>query len=120
MKKTNYVVKKSEMITQPYPNCHDGEGQLMWTDVSGKLPEGSKLQWLHDHVIDPGASIGIHAHTNDEEYYYVLSGTGLMTLNGEEFSVSSGDMVAVYPGGSHGIQNTATEPMRLLVISIHH
>ena len=119
MNKLTHLIKRQNMPTQPYPECHGGEGELSWTDVSANLPSERKLQWLHDHTLEPGVSIGIHAHHTDEEYYYVLSGSGIMTLDGEEQPIETGDLSAIYPGGTHGIKNTSNKVMRLLVISIH-
>ena len=47
------------------------------------------LNFLHDDVLAPGVSIGPHAHRGDEEYYYILSGRGTMTLDGRRFAVAA-------------------------------
>ena len=91
----------------------------MWTDVGEHLPADKKLRWIHDHLLEPGVSIGLHEHVDDEEYYYVLAGSGTLIMDGEEHPVQAGDLAAVYPGGRHGIKNTSDQTMRLLVISIN-
>lgn len=106
------------MYRGPLPNCHDGIGMLDFTVVfEGKERPGSRLAFLHDDVLAPGVSIGIHPHDH-EEYYYILSGTGTMTLDGERFPIGPGDVTAIYPGGSHGLENTGTEDMRIVVIGL--
>ena len=117
LNKTTMIRRNAEMKTQPFVKCHDGLGAVLWTDVSG--PVGRQLKWIHDHVLSPGVSIGLHDHVDDEEYYYILSGSGLMTLDGVEYTVSAGDMTAIYPGGSHGLYNNTEEDLRVLVICLH-
>ena len=53
-----------------------------------------------------------------EEYYYILSGRGVMTLDGELFEVKTGDITAVYPGGEHALGNSSDEDLHVVVISI--
>jgi len=67
--------------------------------------------------IPPGASEGVHTHTlaNEngkgafDEYYYVLSGSGRMEIDGEHVLVKAGDHIHTPLGVSHGIENTAAE-----------
>jgi quercetin dioxygenase-like cupin family protein len=112
--------KKKDMLRQPLENCHDGQGALDWTEVldEGDLKERG-LNFVHDDVLPPGVSIGNHRHTEDEEYYYIVSGKGVMTLDQERFEVTAGDITAVYPGGMHGLENSGSEDLRILVISAH-
>lgn len=104
------------MRREPLPQCHDGQGVLDWTVV---LEGHSKhVSFIHDDVLPPGSSIGVHRHENDEEVYVILSGKGVMTLDGEEHEVGSGDVTVVFPGGSHGLENRSTEDLRILVFAV--
>jgi oxalate decarboxylase/phosphoglucose isomerase-like protein (cupin superfamily) len=116
---TTLLKRRDEMPRRPLPNCHDGIGSLDWTEVlnTEDLP-GRAMKFFHDDIIPPGASIGIHVHADDEEYYYFLSGEGLMTLDGRTFPVAAGDITAVFPGGSHGLENTGTTDMRIIVVCV--
>ncbi|MFC1714642.1 cupin domain-containing protein [Candidatus Poribacteria bacterium] len=118
MQKTTLIKRRKDMIRQPLPECHGGRGALDWISVlDGADTRGKHINFIHDDILPPGASIGIHTHEHDEEYYYIVSGGGTMTLDGEQFEVSSGDITAVYPGGSHGLENDTNEDLRIIVIS---
>jgi oxalate decarboxylase/phosphoglucose isomerase-like protein (cupin superfamily) len=120
MGQTTLIRKKKDMVTKPLPRCHDGVGDLEFIDVvAGKNGPGAHLQWFHDDILKPGVSIGVHRHDNNEEYYYILSGKGIMTLDGERHEVGPGDITAVLPGGSHGLENTGTTDMRIVVVAVH-
>ena len=120
MQKTTFLKKRKDMRREPLENCHDGVGALDWIEVldSNDLKDRG-LNFVHDDILPPGVSIGSHRHTDDEEYYYIVSGRGVMTLDGARFEVAGGDMTAVYPGGVHGLENTGSEEMPIIVISAH-
>ena len=118
MSKTTLIKRRRDMVRQPLPKCHDGKGALDWINVLGGADtEGKHINFIHDDILPPGVSIGIHTHEHDEEYYYIVSGSGTMTLDGEQFKVGAGDITAVYPGGSHGLENDTGEDLRIIVIS---
>jgi mannose-6-phosphate isomerase-like protein (cupin superfamily) len=90
-----------------------------WVDVlGGSDVEGRTLEFIHDDVLAPGVSIGVHAHGKGEEYYYIVCGDGTMTLDGERFPVTNGSVTAVFAGGAHGLENTGTRDLRVIVIGI--
>ncbi|MQA84756.1 MAG: cupin domain-containing protein [Streptosporangiales bacterium] len=51
-----------------------------------------------------------------EEIYYLLSGTALGTLDGEQVRVSAGDLVWTGVNSSHGFINEGDEPVRWLEV----
>lgn len=119
MQQTSYLKKASKMKAVTLPECHGGIGAVEWTEVlSRPAVEGRRLNFFHDDTLKPGVSIGVHRHSKDEEYYYILSGHGVMILDGEEHEVGPGDIAAVFPGGTHGLRNNTQEEMRILVFSV--
>lgn len=119
MKNHTFIKKAVDVRAAPLPECHGGRGEVQWKEVVDFSSEKERrLGFLHDDVLDPGVSIGVHPHDADEEYYYVLSGRGMMWLDGVEHEVGPGDLTAVFPGGSHGLRNHIDEPLRIIVFSI--
>jgi len=70
---------------------------------------------LAEEVLPPGRAVTPHHHRELEEIYYILSGSGLMTVGHESVDVRSGDAIYVPRGHRHTLQNTGSEPIRLLV-----
>ena len=71
-----------------------------------------EIVWL---TFPSGASIGMHAHENNEDAYIIVSGSGIFTdSNGKEFPVKAGDTTIARKGESHALKNTGTEPMLVL------
>ena len=117
--KTTLIEKRAGMERRPLPECHGGVGVVDWTNVltTTHIPE-AQLGFVHDDVLPPGASIGTHRHDHEEEYYYIVSGKGVMILDDARFEVESGDITAVFPGGAHGLENPSTEELRVIVMGM--
>ena len=119
MLQTTLMKHRHQMKTTPIENCHDGLGRINCTRVLDRNDPGTTyLKLFHDDILPPGISIGIHTHRNECEYYYILSGSGVMTLDGVEHPVQAGDLTAVFPGGSHGLENRSEQDMRIMVIGL--
>jgi mannose-6-phosphate isomerase-like protein (cupin superfamily) len=71
---------------------------------------------LAEEVLPPGRAVAPHHHRELEEIYYILSGTGLMTVGDESFDVGTGDAIYVPRGHRHTLENTGADPIRLLVV----
>jgi uncharacterized cupin superfamily protein len=116
---TTLIKKKNAMPCRDLDRCHDGKGAIHWREVlDSQDPGGGRIQFVHDDVLPPGTSIGIHRHNGEQEYHYIVSGCGVMTLDGNEYEVSDGDITAVFPGGAHGLENRSDRDLRILVICV--
>ena len=58
----------------------------------------------------------VHAHTNNEELYIVLSGKGSFFVDGEEFLISEGDCLRVDPKGERCLRAADDSALRYLCI----
>jgi len=108
------------MLRRVRDQLHDGAGRIdQVVLLDGETIPGRTLNFIFENTLPPGASIGEHDHVGgDEECYLILSGNGTMMLDGEQRPVGPGDIAAVFRGGRHGLENTGSEDMRLLVISV--
>ena len=53
-------------------------------------------------------------HEGEEEVFYILSGTGLVTEQGVTSTVGPGDAVLTSGGGGHSIENRSAEPLEFI------
>lgn len=58
----------------------------------------------------------VHAHTNNEELYIVLSGKGSFFVDDEEFLISEGDCLRVDPKGERCLKAADDSALRYLCI----
>ena len=61
--------------------------------------------------IHPGETVPRHTHSDEDQVYYVASGTGYVILDGERTDVTAGSCVLIPLGTEHEITNTGTEPL---------
>ena len=106
-----------ERCTFQRVRAHGGAREISFARVTER--EDTPLRFIDLTVLPAGTDIGPHTHTQDnEEIYVILSGTGRMTLDEEEFDVGPGDVVLNRPGGTHGLRNTSDQEMRIVVVEV--
>ena len=86
-------------------------------------PSVFSTTWAYiDHVmVPPGASTPEQAHDAVGEAYYVLGGTGTVTIAGpapETSPVRTGDAIPIRIGETSRFANTGTEPLELFVMGV--
>ncbi len=84
-----------------------------WRDrlISREDRGANPAAWAHAVDVD-GARL--HYHKRATELYYVLEGSGVVLLDGEEHPVRKGSIVHIPPGVVHGARGR----MRVLVVGI--
>jgi uncharacterized cupin superfamily protein len=67
--------------------------------------------------LPPGKdSFAYHAHLVEEEWVYIISGTGVAEIDGEETTVGPGDFMGfATPGVAHLLKNTSSEELVYLM-----
>jgi mannose-6-phosphate isomerase-like protein (cupin superfamily) len=73
---------------------------------------------LAEIVIPAGVAVREHFHKQHEEIYHIVSGHGLMTLDGNTVEVGPGDSVVVHVGERHKILAHKDADLEMLVASV--
>jgi mannose-6-phosphate isomerase-like protein (cupin superfamily) len=72
-----------------------------------------------DHLLlPPGASVGAQIHRGVAEVYYVMSGSGKITVGPESAALQEGDAAPVQLNEVHSLENGGAAPLELLVIGV--
>jgi mannose-6-phosphate isomerase-like protein (cupin superfamily) len=103
--------------------------ELMWVQYPGHFNQalskaivtpdtvGSRF---FDHRIscyEPGAHVESHVHKVQEQIYHVLSGEGILFIDGERRLVRANDVTYIPPGVVHEFHCTGTDTLVFLVIT---
>jgi mannose-6-phosphate isomerase-like protein (cupin superfamily) len=107
-----YVLEKDKDVARNEPGTHKGGGETIGYSFFSKTPNLKLV--FRKRAFKPGSAIGYHLQREDE-IYYVLSGRGMMTIDGKEFEVGPGDAVLTRPGSSHGLKQIGTEDLVILI-----
>lgn len=71
-------------------------------------------------TLKPGCSIGFHTHDNEEETFYIISGTAEADDNGTVATLQPGDSILTGNGGGHGIKNCGTTDLVMLAVIVKY
>ena len=112
-----YILERDAEVAKTEPGPHKGGGQSVGHSFFTKA-DGFKFEFKK-RVLKPGAAIGYHLQEIDE-VYYILSGSGVMQMNGKEFPVQPGDAILTRPGSSHGLKQTGKEDLTLMIAYEKH
>lgn len=94
--------KKSDPSVRPWGNykvLHDGE------DCKVKIIE-----------VLPGQRLSLQSHEKRNEYWYIITGQGLMTLGNFVFPIKKGGKINIPVKMKHRIENTGTEVLKFVEI----
>lgn len=70
---------------------------------------------FQENVIRPGTDAGpYHYHSNADNIYYVLAGTGRATVEGQTIDVGPGDTLFIPANERHDIANTGADDLRVV------
>ena len=106
------VVIDEKTIEKVEPNPHGKIGLSTSYRISDQAPNRSME--FRKRILHPGSAIGLHVIDHDE-VYYVVSGAGDVTSDGETKPLTAGMAAYLYTGANVGIKQTGTEPLSLII-----
>lgn len=106
------LIEHDSTVARAEPGPHNGGGQSTAYSFFAHAPKLGMV--FRKRALHPGAAIGYHRQ-NQDEIYYVLSGTGALTLNGVESMVGPGTAILTRTGSSHGLRQRGFEDLVLIV-----
>ena len=107
-----YVIEHDAEVAKTEPGTHNGGGQTIGYSFFSKVPKLGLI--FRKRALKPGSGIGLHEQKEDE-IYYVLSGTGTMTLDGKTVNVTPGTAVLTRTGSSHSLRQTGSDDLVILI-----
>ncbi len=108
------VIKQNKMeIKEGQMRGGDGTISQMVVVPSDKMIHARLFNKL---TIKQNCSIGYHDHNNEVEYYFILSGKGIVTEPEGDQIVEKGDVVITGWGSGHSIRNENAEDLVLLAV----
>ncbi|MFB6073293.1 MAG: cupin domain-containing protein [Halobacterium sp.] len=97
---SSHVVKRPDDVEYETVDAADGMQKGVLLDESDGAPNFAMRRF----VLDPGASVP--EHTNEVEHeQYVLAGEYTVGIEGEEYTVRTGDSLLIPAGAVHWYEN---------------
>ena len=85
---------------------HQGTVPVWWLFKPREMKEataGGYLELVSEFEVMGGGEVHPHQH-HTYEFYYVISGRGIMTIEGEEREIRQGDLVHIPPDAVHSLR----------------
>jgi mannose-6-phosphate isomerase-like protein (cupin superfamily) len=114
---TKFVCPNRDHASQVL-NDHGGQGPILFQRVLQGSEFRSEIEFVDCTVIPPSSTIGRHEHHGNEEIYFVVSGTPLMRVSGEEARLQKGALSIVRDGEWHELINDTDQDVEILVIQV--
>ena len=108
-------IASEKMFHEERENMRGGKGPIEFNHLfedGAKLP--SKCRVYAKITVPPGSTIGDHDHVDETEFYYILSGEGIVSDSGQRIRVSAGDVIMTGDVHSHGVENHAVVDLVML------
>jgi len=105
-------------LDKPMPNFEGGKGTAMYH--RGLDPSTFYSTWTYvDHLLlPPGVTAGPNTKRDMAEVYYVMSGEGTATIDGETAQIRAGDAIPAALGESRAFAATGQTALEFMVIGI--
>ena len=107
-----YVIEHDREVAKEEPGTHNGGGTTTGYSFFKDVPNLKLV--FRKRALKPGSGIGLHEQKEDE-IYYVLSGTGTMTLDGKTVDITPGTAVLTRTGSTHSLKQTGADDLVILI-----
>ncbi len=110
------IRKKINQPAEIRRNMQGGIGEVVVKHYFKNDEINAPCRFCAQFVLAPGARIGLHGHTDEDEIIIVQQGKALVNDNGREAELDVGDSLITSHGEMHSIKNIGYTD--LIVISI--
>jgi len=110
------IKRANEMVKEIKEQMRGGKGSVEILHIFKQEELKGKARLCAKITLEPGCSIGLHQHDNEEEIFYVIQGKGTVDDNGTLSEVKAGDAILTGNGASHSIENTGDSTLELMAV----
>ncbi|MDR2933465.1 MAG: cupin domain-containing protein [Oscillospiraceae bacterium] len=111
------MIKKSGEFREERRNIAGGNGEIILRHKFEREDMFGKSRLCAELVVEPGCSIGEHAHVEDMEIFYMLEGTLVsVAKDGSETPFSKGDCMLTGGGDFHSLRNDSGKTAVMLAV----
>ncbi|MFI5782802.1 cupin domain-containing protein [Nocardia sp. NPDC051570] len=97
---------------------HGGEKVAQWKCLVRRNNLFGAWEAVEWSWLPPGGASGEHLHNRTEQIDYIVSGSGVMTIDGRDHPVGPGDVILTGLGTSHGLRNVGDSELIWLVSEV--
>ena len=114
------IKKKPQQELEVREQMRGGAGKVFIRHYLKPEEIKARTRLCAELTIPPGASIGPHDHTEEDEIYLIQKGVGLITDGGKELEVKEGDAILTGQGAFHSVKNTGSGDLVITAVIIKY
>jgi mannose-6-phosphate isomerase-like protein (cupin superfamily) len=104
-----------EVVRLDDQTWYEAEDRAVAREIASPRNSRARQLSIADIRIPAGVAVKPHYHEVIEEIYHITGGSGVMTIDGRETRVISGDTVVILPGERHSVRADAEQDLRMIV-----
>jgi mannose-6-phosphate isomerase-like protein (cupin superfamily) len=108
----------AKTLDRPVENFEGGTGTAMYHRGLGPVNFYSTWSYVDHLLLPPGVTAGPNVKADMAEIYYVMSGSGTATIQGETVNIGEGDAVPAALGESRAFAATGNSELEFMIIGI--
>jgi quercetin dioxygenase-like cupin family protein len=79
---------------------------------------GSNILSMNEAYLEPGQGVEEHQHRDAEEVFFILSGQGVMLVDGQPVPLTAGNLLLIEPGERHLLSNNGADLLTFITILV--
>jgi uncharacterized cupin superfamily protein len=108
------TVDASAVVPVENARVRGGSGSVFSRPLIADSHLGSAIAGLALNRLPPGGSVGVHRHDGEEDFYFCVSGIGVVHDNGVDKPFFPGVFQITRSGETQGLRNTGAEDLVFL------
>lgn len=73
--------------------------------------------WVKRVEVNPNCRLSLQKHNHRSEKWNIVSGTGIVVLNGKEIPIGPGDIIDIPLGAEHRMSNTSDQQLIFIEVA---
>lgn len=110
------MIKTKEQLSVRAELNDAGKEKMTLANLAEFPGKNEKIRMFARVELKPGEEVKYHVHTGECEQYYILSGKGEYSDNGNVIEIEPGTITCTPSGEGHGIKNIGQEMLVFIAL----